>query len=102
MASLSAAIGTGGTWKATLVEAKTVKEFTKSHIVYIIRVSHTGVDGDRYEWECARRYSEFDDLHKQLKAKFPREVQLCNLALPAKKLFGNMGSDFIAKRGQYP
>ena len=99
MASLSAAIGTGGTWKATLVEAKSVKESVKSYIVYIIKVSHTGVDGDKYEWECARRYSEFDDMHKQLRSRFPKETKLCNLSLPAKKIFGNLDSGFVAKRG---
>ena len=100
MGSLSTAIEPGGTWGATLVEAKEVKDGLKPFIVYVIRVNHTSASGDRFEWECTRRYSEFDDLHARLKKEHAHEVAESGLAMPTKKLFGNMTKDFVRNRGQ--
>lgn len=103
VASLASAIGPGGAWAAKLVEAQEHNgdnRLKKKYITYTIRVLYTGSNGDRYEWECSRRYSEFDDLHKLLQRKFSKEVKEVALSLPSKKLFGNTDPAFIKKRGE--
>ena len=103
VASLASAIGSGGAWAAKLVEAQEHNgdnRLKKKYITYTIRVLYTGANGDRYEWECSRRYSEFDDLHKLLQRRFSKEVKEADLSLPSKKLFGNTDPAFIKKRGE--
>jgi hypothetical protein len=61
------------------------------HTVYLLQVACGGK-----EWTAARRYSQFDSMHKQLHAdmgagRVPAE-------LPGKRLFGRFSESFIADR----
>ncbi|XP_077081656.1 PX domain-containing protein kinase-like protein isoform X2 [Siphateles boraxobius] len=62
----------------------------QSHTEYIIRVQR-GVSTDN-SWTVIRRYSDFDMLNNSLL------ISGLNLALPPKKLIGNMDREFIAER----
>eukprot|EP00039_Didymoeca_costata_P010615 m.143490 g.143490 ORF g.143490 m.143490 type:complete len:510 (+) comp14898_c0_seq6:334-1863(+) len=61
-------------------------------VTYIIEVIR-GSGSEEKKWEIVKRYSEFDELNKQILA----ETGIA-LKLPPKKMFGNKDRDFIAKR----
>lgn len=46
-------------------------------------------------WIITRRYSEFHELHKRLRAKFP---QVRNLELPRRQMVLKLQKDFLQKR----
>lgn len=46
-------------------------------------------------WVVTRRYSEFHDLHKRLRARFP---QVRNLELPRRQMMLKLQKDFLQKR----
>lgn len=65
-----------------------------SFVNYTVHVCRTTSSGSR-NWIVMRRYSDFHDLHMQLREKFPT---LTWLNLPSKKTFGNKDQEFIEKR----
>jgi sorting nexin-25 len=46
-------------------------------------------------WVITRRYSEFHELHKKLRAKFP---QVRELELPRRQMVLKLQKDFLQKR----
>ena len=46
-------------------------------------------------WVITRRYSEFHELHKRLRAKFP---QVRSLELPRRQMVLKLQKDFLQKR----
>lgn len=46
-------------------------------------------------WVITRRYSEFHELHKRLRAKFP---QVRHLELPRRQMVLKLQKDFLQKR----
>ena len=46
-------------------------------------------------WVISRRYSEFHDLNKRLRAKFP---QVRNLEFPRRQMMLKLQKDFLHKR----
>ncbi|KAJ3428142.1 sorting nexin [Anaeramoeba flamelloides] len=61
------------------------------YIEYIVIVTEQS-----QKWGVWVRYSEFRNLHKILKKKFPSELK--QIRLPPKKLIGNFDEDFIEQR----
>ncbi|KAJ6230300.1 sorting nexin [Anaeramoeba flamelloides] len=61
------------------------------HIEYIVIVTEQS-----QKWGVWIRYSDFRNLHKILKQKFPSELK--QIRLPPKKLIGNFDEDFIEQR----
>ncbi|XP_076330698.1 PX domain-containing protein kinase-like protein isoform X2 [Tachypleus tridentatus] len=67
-------------------------ENVQGHTAYILRIQR-GLAGDNF-WHLSRRYSDFVTLNTQLQSAS------IDLTLPPKKVFGNMGREFIAERQQ--
>ncbi|XP_022257560.1 PX domain-containing protein kinase-like protein [Limulus polyphemus] len=67
-------------------------ENVQGHTAYILRVQR-GLVGDN-SWHLSRRYSDFVTLNTHLQ---PAGI---DFVLPPKKVFGNMGREFIAERQQ--
>ncbi|PVI03826.1 hypothetical protein DM02DRAFT_652240 [Periconia macrospinosa] len=68
----------------------------KEYALYVIEVRRRA--GDQMPaatWVVSRRYSEFHDLNKRLRAKFP-EVR--NLELPRRQMIPKLQKDFLHKR----
>eukprot|EP01135_Chromosphaera_perkinsii_P006063 Nk52_evm4s388 gene=Nk52_evmTU4s388 len=80
------------------------QENGKSFAVYVINVCRTestlgkgeGNDVTVQRWTIGRRYSEFHDLHVQLKDRYPDLDS--RLELPAKRAFRNMQPSFLETR----
>lgn len=81
-------------YSALIGQAGVITHEGKSYVNYTIHVCRTTSNGSR-NWVVMRRYSDFHDLHMQLREKFP---SLTWLNLPQKKTFGNFEEDFIEKR----
>jgi len=81
-------------YSALIGQAAISNDGSKSYAVYIVHVCRTTSDGSK-NWTVVRRYSDFHDLHMQLREKYP---SLTWLSLPSKKTFGNMDQEFIEKR----
>lgn len=87
-----------GTWQADIESYQTQKETSKSKsvTVYKIHVVHTSTStGMHQDFAIWRRFSDFDDVHRQIKQKSPR---LRELVLPEKTLFSNHSTEFLSKR----
>eukprot|EP00794_Sanderia_malayensis_P003259 gene3259-3740_t len=83
-------------YSASITQAGICKEKSKSYGVYSIQVCKTDSEGS-VNWIVCRRYSDFHDLHMQIREKFQ---SLHWLSLPGKRAFGNMDRNFIEKRRQ--
>ena len=59
-----------------------------------VQVQHLSETASPQEFTIWRRFSDFDDVHRQLRAKFPA----LKLAFPEKTLFSNHSTEFITKR----
>lgn len=81
-----------GPLKARVVAADSIRgaDSLKEVVVYKIRAT----DATR-EWTVSRRYSNFEQLHRQL-----RDVPAYRLKLPPKRLFPNPTPDFVEERRQ--
>lgn len=82
-----------GTLKAKVVAADSVRssDSLKEVVVYKIRAADVN-----HEWTVSRRYSNFEQLHRQL-----RDVAAYRLKLPPKRLFvHNPTPDFVEERRQ--
>jgi sorting nexin-25 len=67
-----------------------------THVVDVIEVRRRA--GDQMPaatWVISRRYSEFHDLNKRLRAKFP---QVRNLEFPRRQMMLKLQKDFLHKR----
>ena len=60
-------------------------------VFYILLVQNSI---SRTEWQCLRRYNEFDALHDQL----VKEHSVAKNKLPKKKVIGNKSAQFIEQR----
>lgn len=87
-----------GTWNAVITSYEQVKQDGKDFVIYHIQVTYTSPNtSENDKWTCSRRYSEFHDLHMQLKEKYPEVAR--DLVLPGKKLVGSsLSRDFLEKR----
>ena len=65
-------------------------ETENDHVVYLIKMQR-GFDS-KYMWQIKKRYSDFDELHAELKGTN------YDLPLPPKKAFGNMKREFLSTR----
>ncbi|KAF1956311.1 hypothetical protein CC80DRAFT_593778 [Byssothecium circinans] len=68
----------------------------REYALYVIEVRRRA--GDQMPaaaWVVSRRYSEFHDLNKRLRAKFP---QVRNLELPRRQMIPKLQKDFLHKR----
>lgn len=81
-------------YSALIGQAGVISHEGKSYVNYTVHVCRTTSNGSR-NWVVMRRYSDFHDLHMQLRERFP---SLTWLNLPSKKTFGNFEEDFIEKR----
>ena len=81
-------------YSALIGQAGVITYEGKSFVNYTVHVCRTTSNGSR-NWVVMRRYSDYHDLHMQLREKFP---SLLWLTLPAKKTFGNFEEEFIEKR----
>ncbi|KAJ4408765.1 tRNA (guanine-N(7)-)-methyltransferase (tRNA(m7G46)-methyltransferase) [Didymella pomorum] len=72
------------------------EEDGKEYAMYVIEVKRKA--GDQMPaatWVISRRYSEFHELHKNLRAKFP---QVRNLDFPRRQMMLKLQKDFLHKR----
>ncbi|KAH7114232.1 PXA domain-containing protein [Dendryphion nanum] len=68
----------------------------KEYALYVIEVRRRAGDHmPAAAWVITRRYSEFHELHKGLRAKFP---QVRNLELPRRQMVLKLQKDFLHKR----
>ncbi|KAF1989499.1 hypothetical protein K402DRAFT_444962 [Aulographum hederae CBS 113979] len=74
------------------------EEDGKEFAMYIIEVRRrAGEQMPAAAWVVARRYSEFHDLNKRLRAKYP---QIRNLEFPRRQMVFKLQKDFLQKRRQ--
>ncbi|KAF8474686.1 PXA domain-containing protein [Kalaharituber pfeilii] len=72
------------------------KENGKEYALYIIEVHREGGEHmPAAQWVVARRYSEFFNLHQQLRANFP---QVRDLDFPRRRVVLHLQKDFLEKR----
>ncbi|KAF2271413.1 intermediate filament protein-like protein [Westerdykella ornata] len=68
----------------------------REYAMYVIEVRRRAGDHmPAAAWVITRRYSEFHELHKRLRAKFP---QVRNLELPRRQMVLKLQKDFLQKR----
>ncbi|KJE91062.1 hypothetical protein CAOG_02257 [Capsaspora owczarzaki ATCC 30864] len=84
-------------WNATMRDFEIRKEDGDKVAVFIIDVMRKDEFGV-LRWEVVRRYSDFHDLHMQLRANAPEVAQ--KLELPPKKTFRNLETQFLETRKQ--
>ncbi|KAK9499578.1 hypothetical protein O3M35_002596 [Rhynocoris fuscipes] len=80
---------------ADIIETGLVHEKGKTFGVYAISISKKYESGQRESWHIYRRYSDFHELHRKIKEKFP---ELSKLPFPAKKTFHNMERKTLERR----
>ena len=94
--------------------ASSASRYQSAYAVYLVEVScvhllaagaaasphtdATGADGGeaRREWTVFRRYSEFRQLHGNIRREFPREARQLP-ALPPRSFIGTFRRDFLCK-----
>jgi hypothetical protein len=74
-----------GDWKicCSIVDTEQRSDLIREYTVYIIHVTH-----GRLEWKVSRRYSDFEQLVKQLQKELPSWAFLQLLQLPSAKSIG--------------
>lgn len=72
-----------------------MRENSRSHAVYQVRVVHRDPSGKEELWHVFRRYSDFHDFHLAISAKF---LDLGSLSFPSKKMLNNLAAWFLEKR----
>ncbi|XP_073990966.1 sorting nexin-13-like isoform X2 [Rhodnius prolixus] len=80
---------------AEIIETGLVHEKGKTFGVYAVTISKKYESGQRESWHIYRRYSDFHELHRKIKEKFP---ELSKLPFPAKKTFHNMERKTLERR----
>ncbi|KAF2365163.1 Phox-associated domain [Trinorchestia longiramus] len=83
------------TLSAAITAAEVVREGTRSHAVYQVRVVHRDPAGKEELWHVFRRYSDFHDFHLAISSKF---LDLSSLSFPSKKMLNNLAAWFLEKR----
>ncbi|XP_047739096.1 sorting nexin-13 [Hyalella azteca] len=83
------------TLSAAITAAEVVREGTRSHAVYQVRVVHRDPSGKEELWHVFRRYSDFHDFHLAISSKF---LDLGSLSFPSKKMLNNLAAWFLEKR----
>eukprot|EP00127_Corallochytrium_limacisporum_P007411 Clim_evm14s251 gene=Clim_evmTU14s251 len=85
-----------GAWTTKIVgyEISREKNSGKAYAVFIIEVFRQDEAGVM-QWRVLRRYSEFHDLHMQLRRRLPG---IDDYIFPGKKTFGNLSETFLEQR----
>lgn len=89
-----------GTWQASIDGYQSQKASgsnSKNVTVYKLLVSHmsNSLVPPKQEFTIWRRFSDFDDVHRQIKSKLP---QYKDLVLPEKTVFNVHSTEFLIKR----
>ncbi|XP_071487536.1 sorting nexin-21-like isoform X2 [Diadema antillarum] len=80
-----------------VVSAKTMKDGYKKFVLYSIAVQRT-IGSDTSQAIIERRYSEFHELNKDLRRRFPHIMD--SVIFPKKAVTGNYKHQFIAERSR--